>query len=112
MKGIFLRWKDECYNAYLLSATYFDNEKWMIIEKNKLIARSQKFVERHFSGFLHCCIIRNKKSLVLHYLTILELHELFNFYLEFKKELTQEKLLIQNFRGCIYNLDNFRNAHQ
>lgn len=61
MKGIFLRWKDECYNAYLLSATYFDNEKWMIIEKNKLIARSQKFVERHFSGFLHCCIIRNKK---------------------------------------------------
>lgn len=51
MKGIFLSWKDGCYNAYLLSATYFDNEKWMIIEKNKIIARNQKFVERHFSGF-------------------------------------------------------------
>ena len=51
-------------------------------------------------------------SLVLHYLTVLELRKLFNFCLEFKKGLTQEKLLIQNFRGCIYNLNDFRNAHQ
>ena len=50
--------------------------------------------------------------LVLHYLTVLELRKLFNFCLEFKKGLTQEKLLIQNFRGCIYNLNDFRNAHQ
>ena len=49
--------------------------------------------------------------LVLHYLTILELHKLFNFCLEFKKGLTQEKLHIQNFRGDIYNLNNFKSAH-